>query len=89
MSCRVLKRGVERLLLCELADWAARQGARELRGRFLPTGRNELVRGLFDELGFERSGESEKETGYRLPLDRLTRLPHFIAIDREAEADAG
>jgi FkbH-like protein len=89
MSCRVLKRGVERMLLGELVAWASAHGVRELRGRFVPTGRNELVRALFDELGFERSSESENETHYRLPLDRFTPLAHFIEIQREANAHVG
>lgn len=89
MSCRVLKRGVERMLLGELADWASGHGATELRGRFIPTGRNELVRGMFDELGFERSGESETETRYCLPLAGFMRVPHFIAVEREARVDVG
>ncbi len=82
MSCRVLKRGVERMLLAELADWARARGARELRSRFVATGRNELVRRLFDELGFERVAEAETETQYAVPLDRLEPLPHHIAVDR-------
>jgi FkbH-like protein len=88
MSCRVLKRGVEKMLLGELVDWAVAHGARELRGRFVPTGRNELVRGLFDELGFERSSESESETHYRLSLDGFTQPAHFIEVEREASAYA-
>jgi FkbH-like protein len=89
MSCRVLKRGVERMLLRELVDWAAAHGLRELRGRFVATGRNELVRGLLDELGFERANESENETSYRLSLDGFTELPHFIEVQREASAHVG
>ncbi len=78
MSCRVLKRGVERLLLNELAAWADAQGAKQLHGRFLPSGRNELVRGLFDELGFERVAEGETETAYRLDLCDFQPLSHWI-----------
>jgi FkbH-like protein len=89
MSCRVLKRGVERMLLGELAEWAMAQGASELQGRFIPTGRNELVRGLFEELGFERTGESDAETRYRLLLDGFTPPSHFIDVHREERAHVG
>jgi FkbH-like protein len=89
MSCRVLKRGVERMLLGELVDWALARGASELRGRFVPTGRNELVRALFDELGFERTTESEDETRYRLLLGGFTQPSHFIEVQREAGAHVG
>jgi FkbH-like protein len=89
MSCRVLKRGVEKMVLGELVDWAAAHGASEVRGRFIPTGRNELVRRLFDELGFERTNESDGETRYRLLVDGFTRPAHFIDVEREARAHAG
>jgi FkbH-like protein len=89
MSCRVLKRGVERMLLRELIDWATLQGARELHGRFIATGRNELVRRMYDELGFERAGESDSETAYRLVLCDFEPPPHFIAVEREVIANAG
>jgi FkbH-like protein len=84
MSCRVLKRGVERLVLSQLVEWARDHGATELRGRFLPTGRNELVRTLYDELGFEKCSESEQATSYRLPLHAFEHPRHFIAIDGRA-----
>jgi FkbH-like protein len=83
MSCRVLKRGVERLMLNELAAWADAQGAKELHGRFVPTGRNELVRGLLDELGFERVEPSGAETRYRLALGGFGPLAHFIGTGAE------
>jgi FkbH-like protein len=82
MSCRVLKRGVERMLLGHLVEWARARGARELRGRFLPTGRNELVRNLLDELGFERCSESDEAISYRLGLASFESPQHFISTGR-------
>jgi len=83
MSCRVLKRGVERMLLCRLVDWAHARGVSELRARFLATGRNELVRNLLDDLGFERCAESEQGTSYRLGLANFESPQHFITVERE------
>lgn len=88
MSCRVLKRGVERMLLAELARAADAAGVTELRARFVPTGRNELVRGLLDELGFNRVRETAEETRYVLPLAGFERPAHFIHVDAEVDADA-
>jgi FkbH-like protein len=89
MSCRVLKRGVERLLLGALGEWAIARGACELRGRFIPTGKNELVRRMFDELGFERVRQSECEVLYRLPLAGFEPPPHYIAIEKGGEVAFG
>jgi len=82
MSCRVLKRGVEHLVVTELAALASARGHARLRGRFVPTGRNELVRTLFDDLGFVRAAASDHEIAYELELASFRPPSHFIAIDR-------
>lgn len=57
MSCRVLKRGVEALLCNHLCHWATERGLRRIRGRYIPTPKNELVRELFAGLGFAKLSE--------------------------------
>jgi len=52
MSCRVLKRRVEHFLMNRLHDLALRDGFKTIRGRYLPTAKNALVRDLYAELGF-------------------------------------
>ncbi len=54
MSCRVLGRGVERLLLNELLASACARGMQMIVGCYKATNRNELVRGHYDSLGFSR-----------------------------------
>ena len=53
MSCRVLNRGVEHLLCNHVVERASELGCRWLHGIYLPTPRNEMVRGLYQSLGFE------------------------------------
>jgi FkbH-like protein len=57
MSCRVLGRRVEDLVLDALVAQAARDGATRLRGEYLPTARNELVRDHYAGLGFSPEGD--------------------------------
>jgi FkbH-like protein len=59
MSCRVLKRQVEFAVLNEIMTAAKARGIQEVRGRYIPTGKNELVRNHYAELGFThvRTGE--------------------------------
>lgn len=84
MSCRVLKRGVERLLL-EVAVSAARErGLRAIAGCYVPTSKNRLVEGLYSELGFERVEHDQPGTAWKLELDRFVPLPHFIELEEEA-----
>jgi FkbH-like protein len=52
MSCRVLGRGVESAILNEVAHAALAAGKTELVGEFVPSGRNELVRNHYRDLGF-------------------------------------
>ena len=52
MSCRVLKRGVEAAVLNEVMAAAQAHGIRRLRGLYLPTAKNELVREHYRDLGF-------------------------------------
>jgi FkbH-like protein len=57
MSCRVLGRGLERLIVAELATMAAAAGCNELVGRYLRTERNGMVADLYPRLGFAAAGE--------------------------------
>jgi FkbH-like protein len=52
MSCRVLGRGVEQMVLRELLEHAAARGIQRLIGVYRPTGRNKLVEQHYSKLGF-------------------------------------
>jgi FkbH-like protein len=62
MSCRVLSRGVEQLVMAEIRSYAARSGAR-IVGRYIPTPKNALVAGLYERLGFRRVGDPDERDG--------------------------
>ena len=76
MSCRVLKRGVEQLQLNDLCRLACQRGLTVIRGEYIPTSKNELVRQHYADLGFELVGSGDdgrtfwelKLTGDRNPL---------------------
>jgi FkbH-like protein len=53
MSCRVLKRGMENFVLNIIADFAKREGYSYLKGEYLPTGKNEMVKDHYKNLGFD------------------------------------
>jgi FkbH-like protein len=57
MSCRVLGRGVERMVLREILHHARACGVRKVIGVFLPTERNGMVRDHYAKLGFTQLGE--------------------------------
>src|SRR5262249_7653855 len=69
MSCRVLKRGVEALVLNELAAAARALGLAKLRGEFIPTSKNGLVAGHYAGLGFTQvGGTDDGRTRWELAL---------------------
>ncbi len=78
MSCRVLKRGVERALLDQLVVYGRREGASCLLGQYIPTSKNTLVAGLYAELGFEPFESSSPGSWWRLDLKR--HLPNDIPL---------
>ncbi|MEO5892837.1 MAG: HAD-IIIC family phosphatase [Ferruginibacter sp.] len=56
MSCRVLKRGMENFVLNTIANYAKTKGRHYLKGEYIPTAKNELVKDHYLKLGFHQSG---------------------------------
>ena len=83
MSCRVLKREVEFVMMNELASAMAERGARHLTATFTATGRNELVRELPIELGFTKTDESNSQVHFKLSLADFEPLAHSIHVETE------
>lgn len=84
MSCRVLNKGVEQLVLGRMLREAAARGARRLLAEYRPSAKNGMVRGLYPRLGFRPLSEDETGSSYELSLaDPPPALPHFIE-EREA-----
>ena len=78
MSCRVLGRKVEYLVLQELVQRARLRGARRLIGLFLPTERNGLVSDHYAQLGFahvETAHDGSERWSLELDSFAPTALP--------------
>lgn len=57
MSCRVLKRDLEYAMLDALAEKCTEQNIQTIKGYYYPSGKNELVKDLYQSLGFEKVQE--------------------------------
>jgi len=69
MSCRVLSRRIENMVLKELLTHAAERGIRLLRGFYLPTDRNKLVERHYANLGFDlRAEHADHSTEWELAV---------------------
>jgi FkbH-like protein len=79
LSCRVIGRGIEHLMLAQAAEWARERGAERLVAEFLPTRKNKPAEGFYERAGFERSGETE----YQASLGEVEfPFPQHIRIVR-------
>ena len=81
MSCRVMERQVERALLAYLAEVARDRGGKTLRGTYIPTAKNEPVRGFFTTHGFTPDAGSngdEPPTYARTIDDAMIAWPAVI-----------
>lgn len=57
MSCRILKRGMENFVLNTIVNFAKKNGFTLLKGEYIPTERNELVKDHYRNLGFKKEDE--------------------------------
>jgi FkbH-like protein len=69
MSCRVLKRDVELLMLDQLVVAAHNAGATTLRGYFFRTPKNKMVSRLYESLGFTFASGTEDRSEWTLSLE--------------------
>lgn len=84
MSCRVLKRGLEQSVLNHLCELAIKQGLSRLRGEYMPTSKNDLVREHYPNLGFISIGaEPDGRTSWELPLAERKPIKTFIKMAAE------
>jgi FkbH-like protein len=86
MSCRVLKRGVEEIVLNELVRLAKWKDCSSLLGTYLPTPKNEMVRDFYGKMGFTLTSESETKREFELRLENFSPRETRIKIARQAYA---
>ena len=67
MSCRVLGRKVEQMVLREILRQAREAGIDRVLGRYDPTEKNALVRDHYEKLGFAKVGEQDGSTTWSMP----------------------
>lgn len=76
MSCRVLKRGMENFVLNTVVDFAKENGFAMLKGEYLPTAKNEMVKDHYPNLGFEE----QPNGNWELNLNKYENRKSFINL---------
>jgi len=78
MSCRVIGRGLERFAMEHVLAAARAHCVERLIGVYRPSGRNAVVSGLFEELGFAPIGAAEGERRFERRVDAGPLPAHHI-----------
>jgi FkbH-like protein len=82
MSCRVLKRQVEEEVLNELVRLARSKGLRLIRGVYIPSAKNCMVRDLYTTLGFTCSLDQPERREFVLNTATAAPFQTRIAVSR-------
>lgn len=75
MSCRVLKRGMENFVLNTLVNFANEKGFVNIKGEYVPTSKNEIVKDHYFNLGFKKQDEY-----WILNLENYKQRKNYIAL---------
>jgi FkbH-like protein len=84
MSCRVLKRQVEDEIMNEIFRLAKVAGCAKARGIYLPTAKNGIVAGIYEEFGFVRTEGSATRIKFELDVEKYQTRSTKIRITRRA-----
>lgn len=84
MSCRVLQRGVERLAFNEAVRIARENGAKKVRGIYIPTSKNAMVQNHYSNLGFRADGDEGQTKFWAMDsLESLLPLSTQIELEQK------
>ena len=81
LSCRVLGRGIERAFLAFLVNRGVQHGCTRIEMLYKPTGKNRMMRALFQMSGFRPCGESpDGAMIFSLQSNDKVTVPHWVGI---------
>lgn len=70
MSCRVLGRKIEFVIIDEMIKYLCEKNISEIRAHYIPSSKNSQVKDLYDKVGFSLCGEANNVKEYLLKLDQ-------------------
>lgn len=83
MSCRVLKRDMEYAMLDTLVEECKKQGISEIIGYYYPTKKNNMVKELFGDFGFDKvSEDADGNTVWSLKTDGYQNKNKAIKVNQ-------
>ena len=80
MSCRVLKRDMEKAMLDCLVKISKEKGIEKIVGQFIPSSKNSMVKKHYEELGFKLIENKEDLTTWELEIFEYENKNKIIKI---------
>ena len=81
MSCRVLRRGMEYAMMDNLIKKAREKGVKIIRGHYCKTAKNNMVKELYGEMGFDKVSENEYgDSKWTTETAKQHKLNYFIDV---------
>lgn len=80
MSCRVLKRDMEKAMLDNLVKISKEKGIEKIIGEFIPSPKNSMVQNHYKELGFKLVENKENSTTWELEISKYENKNKIIKI---------
>ena len=80
MSCRVLKRDMEKAMLDCLVKISKEKGIEKIVGQFIPSAKNSMVKKHYEELGFKLVEDKEDLTTWELEISGYENKNKIIKI---------
>lgn len=82
ISCRVMGRGIEKAILVTLAQKAIQKDFKTIAAEFIDTGRNRMMRGLYQMSGFvsEKNKENSDRIKFYAVKNKLARVPEWVQV---------
>ena len=71
MSCRIMGRNIEKIMLCDLLDEAKKSNVKKIKGQYFSTKKNIVTKDLYEKFGFSKISDSEFELNNFSNLDKI------------------
>jgi len=81
MSCRVIKRNLEFAMMDALVQEASKHGVEKIKGYYIKTEKNEMVKEFFGSVGFTMVENFDDDTTWELELESYTTLNNVIEVN--------
>lgn len=78
MSCRVLKRGLENIMMDVLVEKAKLSGCKQILGYYYKSAKNKMVASLYEDLGFKLQEKRGDDTVWICDLNQYAKKNRYI-----------